>query len=122
MQGTVGWICPMCGAVSSPYYQTCAKCAPKPTIGLGTLYVGGGYGTYSGWSGTITFGGTKPAPAKTDAQKLEEALARAVKAERKAEKYSAWADKLIEFYEQLNDLTQELDELTNEPDEIEGNE
>ncbi len=117
MQGSVGWLCPKCGSVISPYDQTCAKCAPVRYV-PGTI-------TLAGLSGTYTFGGSFSggtifaAPAKTDAQKLAEAKADRDKYKRKAEKYSAWADKLIEFYEQLNELTEELDELTNEPDEIE---
>lgn len=103
--GTVGWLCPKCNTPVSPSETTCPKCAPQPSIAIGTIV---GYGT------------VYAAPPKTDAQKLAEAKADAAKYKRKAERYSEWADKLITFYGQLNDLTQELDDLTDEPDEIES--
>jgi len=112
MQGTVGWLCPKCGSVVSPYETACAKCAPATSPYLGS-------GSYTFNLGNVTFGTVYAAPEKTAAQKLDEAQKARAEAERKAEKYSEWADKIITFYEQLNDLTEELDDLTNEPDEIE---
>ena len=104
MQGSVGWICPKCSAIISPYDQTCAKCAPKPTIGLGTLYVGGGYGTYSGWSGTITFGGTstagtpKPDPRDKELKEVRSQLS----------VLRDWRDKVIELRDELDELIEEV--------------
>lgn len=120
-QGSVGWLCPKCSAIISPYQATCSTCAPSAGLGFGTK--SGPMYTFT--SGTFSFrgisaGGTVVmAPPKTDAQKLEEAQSARVKAERRAEKYSTWADKVITFYERLDELTQELDDLTDEPDRIE---
>lgn len=116
MLGTVGWLCPKCGAVISPSEKMCWRCTPVVTVH--------GVGTYTGWSGTIMPGSFSSgtifaAPLKTDAQKLEEAQNALAKAERKVKSYRDWADKIEDFYFQLNKLTETLDDLTNEPSEIE---
>ena len=101
MIGSVGWLCPKCGAVCSPYEQTCKACADKAISG---------FGTKTGWSGTITLGpisniryegvnimsGTVyAAPPKTDAQKLEEAQKALQAAKKKAVYWEKQWDKLF---------------------------
>jgi len=97
--GSVGWLCPKCGRISSPYQAVCSICVP--TIGAGT---------YTGWSGTITPGGTSysglshgtfyAAPPKTDAQKLEEAR----------QESNRWREKYESLVEQLQELIETDDD------------
>lgn len=93
--GSVGWICPKCGVIISPYETSCAKCAAKPTITM--------------VSGTVFF-----------TPQLEEAQRALDKSNRKLNRYNEWADKIVDFYGRLTELTEELDDLTDEPDEIEN--
>lgn len=92
-QGTVGWLCPKCGRISSPYQTSCGCCAP--ISGLGTI---------TGWSGTLTFGnylGTSgtiyATPPKSDAQKLAEAKADA----------ADWRDKFERLIEAVQEVIEE---------------
>lgn len=102
-QGTVGWLCPKCSAVISPYEAACTKCAPVVNKYSGTIALGGL--TYSGL-GTISFGswdfglgsGTVyAAPPKSDAQKLEEAKADA----------ADWRDKFERVIEAMQEVIEE---------------
>lgn len=100
-QGTVGWLCPKCSAVISPYEAACTKCAPVS-----------GFSTVVGWSGTLSLGcislGYSPSyratsgtfyatPPKTDAQKLAEAKADA----------ADWRDKFERVIEAMQEVIEE---------------
>ena len=108
MIGTVGWTCPNCKAIISPYQETCKACVPPMKTYSGTWALGGV--TYSGL-GTITFGSISTSgtvftvPAKTDAQKLAEAKADA----------DDWRDK----FERLIGAMQEVIEEHQDDDDDE---
>ena len=103
MQGSVGWTCPKCGIIISPYQETCKTCVPPMKTYSGTLSLGGM--TYSGL-GTITLGGSfggmssgtfYAAPPKSDAQKLAEAKADA----------ADWRDKFERVIEAMQEVIEE---------------
>ena len=100
MIGSVGWTCPNCSAIISPYQTTCAACVPtiKPYITFGNT-------TYNGLSsGTITFGGSfssgtffaAPKPDPKDA-KLKE--------------WRDWRDKVVELRDELDELIEEVEDM-----------
>ena len=89
MMGSVGWTCPKCGVIISPYQETCKACAPTIKTYAGTWQLGGV--TYSGL-GTLT-----AAPPKSDAQKLAEAKADA----------ADWRDKFERLLEAVQEVIEE---------------
>ncbi len=103
MFGSVGWTCPNCKAIISPYETTCKACVPVKSY-TGAWQLGGV--TYSGL-GTITLGGYNPqffasgtvyaAPPKSDAQKLTEAKADA----------DDWRDKFERLLEAVQEVIEE---------------
>ena len=98
--GSVGWICPKCSVIISPYTAKCPNCTPILTIGAGT---------YSGWSGTITIGGMTSsgtiyaAPPKSDAVKLAEAQADAANWRSKFNRLLYAVQEVIGEYEDEDD-------------------
>ncbi len=96
MLGSIGWTCPKCGIIISPYQETCKTCVPIKSYS-GTVSMGGL--TYRGM-GTITFGGFSSsgtffaAPPKSDAQRLAEAKADA----------DDWREKFERLIEAMNEV------------------
>ena len=107
MQGTQGWICPKCNTVYAPSEAKCLKCSPAAF----------GYGTYTGWSGTITLGGdwkigtgvmgtVYAALPKSDAQRLAEAKADA----------ADWRDKFERLLEAVQEVIEEHQDEDDDDD------
>lgn len=98
-QGTVGWLCPKCSTVVSPYQATCTACCVSVMRGYAGTFSLGNI-TYSGM-GTISLGGSlgtmyaAPKPDPKDVQLRE---------------WREWRDRVVEIRDELNELIEEVED------------